>query len=189
MAIFHARGRREPNTAYMTFKQIHSQRSATLDGDPSTDVDLGRSPVTRWLAYAFDFDDGGSNTDGRYTYSFLVPRGTIVMDAIVRLDTEWDGSGSDINIGDSNQASGYHDAVDLTSAVTTTPILKRDANAVYIDIDAADIVAGTTGYQIYYNGGTVLAVAVGDPTTMTQGQAILFLKTLSYHEPLNSEWT
>ena len=189
MAVRHVRGKRAPDTAYTTFKTVHSQRSATRDGDPNTDVDLGSSPITRWLSYAFTFEDGASNTDGRYTYSFLVPRGSIIMDAMVRLDEEWDGTGSDVNIGDSSQASGYADALDLTSAITTTPILKRDASAVYVDKDAADIVAGTTSFQIYINGGTVLAVAQGSPINMTQGKAILFLKTLSYHEPLDSEWT
>jgi hypothetical protein len=141
----------------MQFAKVRSSRSA-LDGDATTDVDTGASPVTRWLTYAFDYADRVSNAGGTaWVINCLVPRGSLVFDAMVRLDQPG-----------------------------TTPIWIRDADAVYVN-KTSDISAGATGPQYYVDGGVVVIVLA--TTLPTQGRAVLFLATISYNEPQNSEWT
>jgi hypothetical protein len=171
----------------MQFKKVHSKR-AVLDGDATTEVDSGASPITRWLAYAFDYADRVSNSgETAWIINCLVPRGSLIMDAMVRLDQAFDGTAANsVEIGDANQASGYAAAIDLTQDPGTTPIWIRDANAVYVDT-TNDISAGSTGAQYYKEGGVVIVVL--STTVPTQGRALLFLETPSYNEPQNSEWT
>jgi len=185
-AIF-ARKERATDTTYVTFKQVHSYRDV-LEGDASSDVDTGKSPVTRWLTYVFDYADLASNTGGTAVVTnCLVPRGSLIVDCFLRLDEAFDGDGADtVDIGDSNVADGYAVDLDLTTAPGTTALWFRDANAVYIN-KASDISAGATGAQYYREGGAVI-VAIGE-TVPTQGKAIVFLVSPSYNEPLNSEWT
>jgi hypothetical protein len=193
MAAYHVRQKRAPDTEYMTFKTIHSARSVVMDGDLSTDADIGYSPVSRWLGFAIQYSDITSNDAGdAQIINLSIPRGTLLMDCYVRVDTAWTSEGAaDIDIGDSNIVNGYADALDWSAAVGTTPVWHRDADAVYIDIDAADIVQGTTGAQYYPNGGTVLVTfnTAFVATVPTAGRAVVFLKTISYNEPQGSEWT
>jgi hypothetical protein len=162
---------------------------SSLDGDATTDRDTGKSPVTRWLSYAFDHADVVSNAGGTaWVVNCLVPRGSIIYDALIRLDEAFDGTDADsVEVGDSNQASGWAAAIDLTQDPGTTPILIRDADAVYTD-RTSDASAGATGPQYYKDGGAVIVtLCTGDPPT--QGKAILLLRTISYNEPPESEWT
>lgn len=187
MTAPHARGERAPGTKYMTFQQVYSKRS-TYMGDAVTDVDTGASPVTRWLTYALSYADFASNSGGTAdVLNCLVPRGSMVFDSFLRLDTAFAGNGAaDVDIGDSNQANGYQDGLDLSTDPSTTPLWFRDANALYID-KTSDITAGSAGAQYYVDGGAVVVkISTAPPTA---GYAILFLATISYCEPQNSEWT
>jgi len=182
----YASRKRGRDTAYMQFAKVRSQRH-TLDGDAATDADTGASPVTRWLTYAFDYEDRVSNSGGtEWIVNCLVPRGALVFDAMLRLDEEFDGTGANsVEIGDANQASGYAAAIDLTAVPGNTPLWYRDADAVYVN-KASDIAAGATGPQYYQEGGVVIVQLA--TTLPTQGRAILFLATISYNEPQDSEW-
>jgi hypothetical protein len=181
-----ARSKSAPDTYYATFKQVRAQR-ATADGDAVSDVDTGRSPISRWLTYAFQYSDKVSNAAGSaWVVKCLVPRGSIVLDALVRLDEAFNGTGADsVEIGDSDQASGYAAAIDLTTSVANGPVIFRDANAVYVN-KASDASAGSTGPQYYEDGGVVeIELAT---TLPTQGKALLFLHTISYNEDQAAEW-
>lgn len=181
-----ARKVRATDTHYMQFKKVHSKR-ATLDGDAVTDVDTGASPVTRWLAFAFDYADRVSNSEGTsWVVNCLVPRGSIITDCMVRIDRVFDGTtANSVEIGDSNQASGWAANLDFTADPGTTPLWYRDADAVYTD-KTNDISAGATGAQYYEEGGVVVILLC--TTVPTTGRGILFLATISYNEPQNSEW-
>ena len=192
MAAEHVRQSRAPDTKYVTFKIVHSARSATMDGDLSTDVDLGESPVARWFGYAIDYADIASNAAGSaHVINLSIPRGTLLKDCLVRVDTAWTTEGADdIDIGDSNIVNGYADDLDWSTSVGTTPVWHRDANAVYVNT-ASDIAAGATGAQYYPNGGTVVVTfnTAFTSSVPTAGRAIVWLETISYHEPQGSEWT
>ncbi len=192
MAAYHVRQERAPDTEYMTFKRVHSARSVTMDGDLSTDADFGYSPVARWLGFAIKYDYITSNSAGdAHIINLSIPRGTLLKDCYVRVDTAWTSEGADdIDIGDSNVADGYADALNWSASVGTTPVWHRDANADYIDYDA-DIAAGTTGAQYYVNGGTVVITfnTAFTSSVPTAGRAVVWLETISYNEPQGSEWT
>ena len=192
MAANHVRQSRAPDTKYVTFKTVHSARSVTMDGDLSTDVDIGESPVARWFGYAIQYSDIASNAAGdAHVINLSIPRGTLFKDCYVRVDTAWTSEGADdVDIGDSNVADGYADALDWSASVGTTPVWHRDANADYIDYDA-DIAAGTTGAQYYVDGGTVVITfnTAFTSAVPTAGRAIVWLETISYNEPQGSEWT
>jgi hypothetical protein len=191
MAAEDVRKERNPWTSYITVKRMHSQR-ATADGDTVTDATIGQGPFTYYIAKAFDYDDIVSNAAGSaFVVNIPVPRGSLIKDCMLRVDAAFTlESLADLDIGDSNQADGWADGLDLSAAVTTNPLWHRDASAVYVN-KASDISAGATGAQYYTEGG-VIVCTVNDAFTTTPpttGRAIIFLETLSYNEPLNSEWT
>jgi hypothetical protein len=193
MTAFHVRQERAPDTEYVTFKRVHSARSVTMDGDLSTDADLGYSPVTRWFSFAIDYEDIASNSAGdAQVINLSIPRGTLLKDCYVRVDTAWTAEGADdVDIGDANLATGYADGLNWSAAVGTTPVWHRDASgADYIDT-TTDITAGAAGAQYYPNGGTVIVTfnTAFTSTVPTAGRAIVFLETISYNEPQGSEWT
>lgn len=191
MAAEDVRKERNPWTSYVTVKRMHSQR-ATADGDAVTDVTIGQGPFTYYIAKAFDYDDIVSNAAGSaFVVNIPVPRGSLIIDCMLRVDQAFTSESlDDLNIGDSNQASGWADALDLSTTVTTNPLWHRDSNAVYAD-KTGDIAAGATGAQYYTEGGVVICTVATAFTTSppTAGRAIIFLETLSYNEPLSSEWT
>lgn len=182
-----ARKTRGADTHYFQFAKVRSARS-TDDGDAVTDVNTGASPVTRWLTYVISYDDVVSNSAGTdWVVNCLIPRNTLIMDAMVRLDQVFDGNGANsVEVGDANQESGWAAAIDLTTSVTSGPVYFRDANAVYTD-KTSDISQGSTGAQYYKEGGQVIVTLA--TTVPTQGRAVLLLATPSYNEPQNSEWT
>ena len=193
MAAEHVRQSRAPDTAYMTFKTVHSARSATMDGDLSTDADIGESPVTRWFSFAIDYEDIASNSAGSaQVINLSIPRGTMLKDCYVRIDTAWTGEDADdVDIGDSNTVNGYADGLDWSASVGTTPVWQRDASgADYIDT-TTDITATSAGAQYYPNGGTVIVTfnTAFVASLPTAGRSIVFLETISYNEPQGSEWT
>ena len=192
MAAEMVRRKKAPDTEYMTFKTVHSARSAVMDGDLSTDADIGESPVARWIAYAIDYADIASNSAGSaQVINLPIPRGTMLKDCYVRIDTAWTSEGADdVDIGDSNTVNGYADGLDWSSSVGTTPVWQRDASgADYIDT-TTDITAGSAGAQYYPNGGVVIVTfnTAFVASLPTAGRSIIFLETISYNEPQGSEW-
>ena len=192
MTAFHVRQERAPDTEYMTFKRVHSARSVTMDGDLSTDTDLGYSPVTRWFSYAIQYSDIESNSAGdAHVINLSIPRGTLLKDCYVRVDTAWTSEGADdIDIGDSNIANGFADALNWSASVGTTPVWHHDTSVAYL-LATNDIAQATTGAQYYPNGGAVVVTfnTAFTSSVPTAGRAIVFLETISYNEPQGSEWT
>jgi len=173
-----------PDTALMTFRVVHGQR-AVIDGDVTGDAETGRSPVSRWLAWAFDYDDFVSSPGTtRGICKLIIPRGTIALEVLARVDTAWEDAtiAADVDIGDGSQVNGWADSLDWSTA----GVITADMDALYNDYDA-DPSAGATGYQ-YYEDGDTLDVNWNSVTLPTAGRAIVFMKCISYHEDLNAEW-
>jgi hypothetical protein len=180
--VNYARKSKQPDTQYFQFKDVREAK-AGLNSGATYDADTGASPVARWLAFAFDYDDFVSNPDATgYVVRCQLPMYTIVMEALVRVDTAWTADGKDdIDIGDGNAAAGWADGIDFTSTG-----IQADRDAVYNDYDA-DPADGSAGYQFYDTGDTI-DVLWKNAVAPAAGEAILFLKTLSYHEALSAEW-
>lgn len=179
-----ARKSAAPDTTYVTFKQVFGQREYTVDG--VDDADTGKSPISRWLAYAIDYSDFVSSATGTpVEATCLIPRGTLIIDCYVRVDTAFAGGTSTaVDVGDSNDADGWAVNLDLTTATTTTSIWERDPDAAYTN-KASDVAQGTSGAQFYRDGGVVRVTMASFPTA---GEMILFLETISYHEDQSKEW-
>jgi len=131
--------------------------------------------------YAFEYSDFVSNTVGAgYMCQFQVPRGSIVTQVMIRVDTAFTGTGTDaMDVGtggtrDAAPGDGWGEDLDLQSTG-----LKYDPNADYNP-------AGATGPQFYENGDTIdIYTTPGQPTA---GQGIMMIAIPSYHEPLTTEW-
>lgn len=182
-----ARSKKARDTAYLTFATPHSQRAGS--GSAGTiDKDIGISPITRWFAFVLNNDEAVSIPSSPavgMVFDCALPPGTLIMDAMVRLDEAFDGTGNnDVDIGDVNDGDGWADGLDFTTAVTTDAVWFRDVSAGYMAY--SDIVKGTSGPQYYPDGGTI-RVLVGTADDMTVGKAILFLKTISYNELQGAE--
>ena len=81
MAAEMVRRKKAPDTEYMMFRTVHSARSVIMDGDLSTDADIGESPVARWFAFAIDYADIASNSAGSaQVINLPIPRGAILKD-------------------------------------------------------------------------------------------------------------
>ena len=173
----YARSNDDPNTQYMTFRVIHSDRGGSDDAAATVDRDTGKSPITRWYAWYFDYDDAvlvGSD----YIIKCQVPPNTIAMKAMVRIDTVFDGIGSDdVDIGDTN-VDGWMDGESFQSAG-----LIFDHDAAY---NTGTANAGVAGPQLYSDGDTI-DIDIGTAAS-TQGRGVLFLESISYNEELNAEW-
>ena len=174
----YARANSDPNTTYMTFRVIHSDRGGSDDAAAAVDRDTGKSPIARWYAWYFDYDDAvlvGSN----YIIKCQVPPNTIAMKLMVRIDTVFDGTGSDsVDIGDGDTTTGW-----LTALSFQATGLKFDHDAVY---NTGTAVATSAGPQLYSDGDTI-DIDIGTAAS-TQGQGVLFLESISYNEELNAEW-
>lgn len=180
MTVRYVSSRSAPDTVLMTFRVVHGQR-AVIDGDAADDAETGRSPISRWLAWAFDYDDFVSNPDGvGYMVRLIIPRGTIGMQVFARVDTAFNGTVA-IDIGDGNDTDGWADDFSFENTG-----IHRDANAAYNNL-ATDPTAGTAGWQ-YYSSGDTLDVWWRNATAPAAGQAIVFMRTVSYHEDANAEW-
>jgi hypothetical protein len=178
-----------PDTQYFQFKPVNDAR-AGLNSTSTVANDNGMSPITRWLSFAFDFDDLTSTAATGEFIRLDIPRGTLVMDCYVRLDAAFvGGTHNDVNIGDTNDADGYADGLDWSAMTDATiPQFFHDASAAYV-ADTADIVQGTSGAQYFQWGGYVeIWPNTNIATAATAGRAIVFLKTISYNENLAAEW-
>lgn len=182
-----ARSRHAPDTTYLQFRPVRSSKDSIYVGDVSNDADLGASPVSRWLAYAFDHADLVSNAAGTaWVAQFQIPHGSFVIDHYLRLDEEFDGTGANaVDIGDSNDTDGWAVNLDLTAAPGTTPTWHRDADAAYVN-KASNVSAGVSGGQYYQYGGVIEAIIA--TTVPTKGKAIAFFEIISYHEDQDAEW-
>lgn len=172
-----------PDTELFCFAVKHDY-TCTIDGDAATTPDSGFSPISRWLAWAVDYDDFVSNPDAvGYIARLQIPRGTIGMQCFARLDTAFSATGkADIDIGDGNVSDGWMDGANWGTAG-----LFRDANAVYNNL-ATDPNAGVAGWQQYAAGDT-LDILWKNATAPVAGYVIVFLRTVSYNEAANAEWT
>jgi len=177
MAMFHARAQDGANTQYATFKMVRSQLDGT-GSDAVLTTDIGESPICRWLAYALDYSDAVSEATG-ITARIGLDGGTIIVrGGLTRVDTAFD-AGLTIDIGDATDPDGWADG----HAMDTAEIILYDVDAAYNVY--ADAVKGTTGMQYYEDGGTVIVTFSAMPT---KGEAVIFLETISYNEPLSAEW-
>jgi len=166
-----------PPTAYSEFEIQREQRHG-LNSSATYDPNSGYSPVSRWLAKAFTFDDFVSHPTGEtgHCAQLQVPRGTIMLRCVARVDTAFVGTGNnDIDVGDNDDTDGWGDGLDFSSTG-----VKYDPNSVYNP-------AGTTGFA-YYASGDTIDVLMKNATAPTAGQAIVFMEVISYHEDLNEEW-
>lgn len=174
----YARVQKAPDTYYETFKPVkHSNRDG-LNSAATVDNDTGQSPISRWLAYALDYADFTSNlTATGYLARCQIPRGTLALRVVVRVDAAFDGSASteaDIDIGDSSDSAGWIDSGDFSS----TGIVTVPSGAYQWD---------TNGTGAFYEDGDTVTVATKSTTAPTTGSAIIFIETISYHEDLEAE--
>lgn len=178
----YARKSKQPDTQYFQFKDVREAK-AGLNSSSAIDADTGASPVTRWLTFTFDYDDFVSNPDATgHIVRCQLPLYTIVQEAFARVDTAFsDTGGDDIDVGDGNDPDGWADALDFSSTG-----IKRDADAAFNN-QAVDPVDTSAGWQFYDSADTI-DVLFKNATAPTVGEAILFLKTISYNEALSAEW-
>lgn len=177
----YVRSQDAPDTELFCFAVKHDYPS-TLDGDATDRPDTGFSPISRWLAWAVDYDDFVSNPDAvGYIARCQIPRGTIADKCYARVDTLFAAAGgaADIDIGDETDPNGWGDAFNWTAAA-----LFFDTSAAYNTGDAS---AGVSGPQLYAAGDTI-DIIWQNATAPTAGYVILFLRCISYHEIANAEW-
>jgi len=170
----HARSEDHPSTEYFQFEPKREQK-AGLNSGSEVDANPGFSPIGRWLAFAFDYDDFASNPDlSGYKATVQVPRDTIALRAYARIDEAFDNASS-VNIGDDSDPNGWANAIDITGT------------GLKFDPDAAYMPNGTTGAK-YYEDGDTIDIETGTGTAPTQGKGILFVEVISYHEDAEAEW-
>lgn len=172
-----------PPTAYSEFQIQRSQRHGLNSGAVFDTADSGYSPVSRWLAKAFTYDDFVSNPSGAvgHVVQVQVPRGTIMLQCLVRVDTLFAGGApTDVDVGTGGTpgaapGDAWGDGLDFSST------------GVKYDPNADNNPGGSVGFG-YYEDGDTIDVYWQNATAPTAGQAILFMKLISYHEDLNEEW-
>jgi hypothetical protein len=178
MSIVYARKSDAPNTHYETFKAVkHSSRDG-LGSAAVTDADTGKSPLSRWITYAFNYADFTSNLSGAtgYEVNCLLPAQTMAFRCWARVDTAFVGTGNnDIDVGDDTDPDGWGDGLDFSST-----------GGKY-DPDAAYNPNGTTGFT-YNTDVDSVDVQFKNATAPTAGEAMLFIEVVSYHEALSNEW-
>jgi hypothetical protein len=173
-----------PDTELFCFAVKHDY-TCTIDGDATSTPDSGFSPISRWLAWAVDYDDFVSNPDAvGYIARCQVPRGAIVDKCYIRVDTAFAHAtpAASMTVGDGNDPDGFWPAAAGTFASAG---LKYDDDAPYNTGDAS---AGVSGPQ-YYSSGDTVDVIWPNATAPTAGYLVLFIRTISYNEAANAEWT
>jgi len=174
MTITHARNEDHPSTEYFQFEPKRDKRAGNNSAS-TVDENPGFSPISRWLTATLDNSDFASNPDATgYRAQFIVPRDTIALQCVVRVDEAFDNASS-VNIGDGSDADGWAQSLNLTGT------------GLKIDPDAAYQPGGSGGGKYYEDGDTV-DVETATGTVPSQGKALLFLKIISYHEDAEAEW-
>jgi hypothetical protein len=170
----------KPGTHLGTFERQREQKHGYTGETP--DYNSGMSPMTRWLAKAFSYADFESQPDTGYVMcKFPIHPNTIILRAMVRVDTAFEGTGTDsVDIGtggtaDAAPGDGWGENLNLQSTG-----LKFDPDADYNP-------AGSSGPQLYTDGDTV-DMLVSSYIVPTAGYGILFLEVITYNEALNAEW-
>lgn len=152
-----------PGTYLGTFEPQREQR---VGEDGNYDQHLGRSPLSRWIAFAFDYEDfelEGSN----YVVKHQLPQRCIATRALLRVDAGFTGITA-ANIGDDNDPDGWFASQTLAGAGVF-----RAAGAY-----------NTAGFA--YDGGQIVVDAGAAAPTV--GQGIVFVEVISYNEALGAEW-
>jgi len=167
---FYVRGQSAPDTMYDTYRAVHSMRNANDNSANAIDADTGNSPSMRVLAYAFSWEDVDATA---FTVLCRIPRGALIKDAWIRVDEAFVGAGATAVIGDVADPDGYLTSTNLTTATPGDYV--RTPLAVYV----------VSQVRAYPDGDSALVTLDAVPTA---GQAILFLTTPSYNEPLGAEW-
>ena len=174
MSVFQARAEKGADTQYFTFKIVRSWLDGTGMDNTGVTEDIGHSPISRWLTFALNYDDVTSGVNTAYVG---IPAGTIVLKGLARVDTAF-VTATTVDLGDSNQSAGWMDGGDISNG----GVVLFETAAVY---NAGNASAGATGPQYYENGGYLIFTFDDMPTA---GELIVFLETISYNEPLSSEW-
>jgi hypothetical protein len=168
-----------PDTYLETFKAVkHSSRDG-LGSGAITDNDTGKSPISRWLSFAFQYSDFVSNDTGAtgHKVKCQIPRGTMALLAVARVDTAFVGTGNnDIDVGDGSTTDGWMNGMDFSST------------GLKVDPDGAYQITKSDGTGAFYPDGDTVDVLFKNATAPTAGEAILFLQVISYHEDLSREW-
>ncbi|MCP4537693.1 MAG: hypothetical protein GY832_11140 [Chloroflexi bacterium] len=153
-----------PGTYLGTFQAQRQQKLGEVEGE--YDQHIGRSPMSRWVAFAFDYTSF-EDEDGVYQMvKHQLPARTIARDAFVRVDEGFVGAAT-ASIGDDNDADGWFAAQSLAAPGAFK------AGGAY----------ATAGFA--YEGGEI-SVDVG--SLPTAGQAIVFVEIITYHEALGAEF-
>jgi hypothetical protein len=182
MAASDVRKSKKDPTQYAAF-EIKREQVEGLTGEGTKSAYTGRSPLTRWIARAFDYDDFVSNVDATgWVVKNPLPPNSLVLRAIMRVETAFEASGpaADVDVGHggtpgANPGDGWGDGLDLTST------------GAVCDPDSDFNPAGANGPR-FYDEDTV-DVYWQNATAPTAGEAILFLEVISYHEDLGEEVT
>jgi hypothetical protein len=174
--MHYAHSNRAPNTLYTRFKAVHSQRTGSDNSGSTTDYESGASPISRWVAMAFDYSDFTSNSEALgYVARLPVPAGTLAIGCFARVDTLFASTGAnDIDVGDGDGADDWLDGVDFSS--------------VGIKCDWDDAYNRSNGTGKFYRYGDTIDVKWKNATAPTAGKAIIFLEVVSYNEDYNAEW-
>lgn len=178
MSVVYARKSIAPDTQYFGFKAVkHSSRDG-LNSASVVDADTGTSPISRWLAYVFDYADFTSNNQGAtgHEVDCLLPAQSIVLRVVARVDVAFVGTGNnDIDVGDDDAADGWGDGLDFSSTGA-----KYDPNAAFNS-------AGATGFKHYATVDSI-DVHFKNATAPTAGKALLFVEVISYHEAYEADY-
>jgi len=152
MASERLNAKSSPQTAYFRF-------------ETGRDQDAGNSPIPRWLAWAYGYDDQSSSV-----VTFDVPRNVIIEKVIHQVATAFTGATA-ITIGDGDADDGW------IAGATITPGSAGDT------VSDPDSTNHAIGAKFYQTGGQLKAVFTG---VATAGTGKLFAKIISYAEPLAS---
>lgn len=171
--IAHARSSKHPSTQFFQFEPKREQKDG-LNSASEVDVNPGFSPVSRWMAAAFEHDDFTSVADGNNSrVEFQVPENTIVLRAMLRIDKALDNA-SGATLGDADDNDGW---------ITATSI---ESTGVKYTYNAAYQPAGTTGVRHYTSGGRI-RLDTNEHPAPTEGAGLILVEVISYHEEYEAE--
>ena len=142
-----------PSTAYFAF-------------EPFRDPEEGMSPVSRWMAWAYSYDDQSSSIIS----DFHLPEGARVLEVRHEVDTAFTGV-TDMTVGDADAADNW---------IATSTITPGTAGDFVGDIDSTNHAAGG---KLYSSGGYLKITFTG---VASAGTGKLFAHVISYSEALTA---
>ena len=150
------KARVRPDTAYFAFGTTR---------DPETAM----SPVSRWIAQAYDYEDIEASM-----FSMHIPPGSRVLRVYHEVQTVLVGVVS-LVVGDGDTADGW---------IKTANVTPTTVGDFVNDPDADFAVVG----KLYQDGDTIDITFTGNATTdFTSGVGILWVEVISYAEALEAE--